>query len=312
MECIIFDIDGTLADVEHRRHFLPNNGCAPDWKAFFDAMVDDPVMPDVVRLQSILWQYGPRPMVLCSGRPDNYRAHTEKWLADNGIHYDRLMMRRAGDHRSDVIVKREMLQELREEGFEPCFAVDDRQSVVDMWRDEGVTCLQCAPGDFDKPKHTASPGVLHMLIGPSGAGKSTFAGAQWEPDAIVSSDTIRARLLGNMRDQTQNDRVFHTLHELVRTRLALGLDTIVDATNLRNRDRRAVRECQADNGRIFYYVINRPMADKVRDGGWRNEVRIKGETLIERHENIFQSNLKDILAGDGDNRVTVQRYDNHS
>ena len=26
--------------------------------------------------------------------------------------------------------------------------VDDRQRVVDMWRAEGLTCLQVAPGDF--------------------------------------------------------------------------------------------------------------------------------------------------------------------
>jgi len=26
--------------------------------------------------------------------------------------------------------------------------IDDRQVVVDFWRAEGLTCLQCAPGDF--------------------------------------------------------------------------------------------------------------------------------------------------------------------
>lgn len=307
MDCVIFDIDGTLADVSHRRHHLGNNGRSPDWKAFFDGMVDDPVIePVACLLEQLRSDFD---IILCSGRPDNYREQTEKWLSDNAIVYDKMFMRPAGDHRSDVIIKRQMLEAIRGDGYNIRFVVDDRQSVVDMWREEGLVCLQAAPGDFDRPKVNCEPGNLHILIGPSGAGKSTFT-EQFRSDQVISSDGLRVEICGDMKDQTQNDRVFATLHELVKTRIALGLDTIVDATNLRNRDRRAIRDLVPDDCRIFYYVINRPMEEKRKTAGWRKDVFVKGKPLLEYHEQIFQSNLKDILAGDNDPRVTVYNHAN--
>ena len=57
-------------------------------------------------------------------------------------------MRRVGDYRPDVEIKKEMLDRIRKGGFRPCIAIDDRDCVVAMWRAEGLTCLQVAPGDF--------------------------------------------------------------------------------------------------------------------------------------------------------------------
>lgn len=53
-----------------------------------------------------------------------------------------------GDRRSDVQVKRELLAEIRKDGYEPIVVLDDRSSVVEMWREEKLTCLQVAKGDF--------------------------------------------------------------------------------------------------------------------------------------------------------------------
>ncbi len=57
-------------------------------------------------------------------------------------------MRKGKDNRKDAIIKKEILGLLRQEGKEILFAVDDRQQVVDMWRENGITCLQCDIGDF--------------------------------------------------------------------------------------------------------------------------------------------------------------------
>ena len=57
-------------------------------------------------------------------------------------------MRKDGDQRADHIVKREILAQIRNAGFEPVLVFDDRQSVVDMWRDQGIRVAQTAPGDF--------------------------------------------------------------------------------------------------------------------------------------------------------------------
>ena len=53
-----------------------------------------------------------------------------------------------GDRRPDVVVKKEILYELKKDGWDPWLCLDDRNAVVAMWRREGVTCLQVADGDF--------------------------------------------------------------------------------------------------------------------------------------------------------------------
>jgi len=82
-----------------------------------------------------------------SGRPENYKPETVQWLRDNFITYHTLLMRKEGDSRNDKIVKLELFGKIRQAG-EVLFAIDDRQQVVDMWREEGVTCLQCDYGNF--------------------------------------------------------------------------------------------------------------------------------------------------------------------
>ena len=86
--------------------------------------------------------------ILCSGRSDDTRAVTEKWLSDNRIPFDALFMRRAGDYRQDSIVKVELLAQIRQWHGEPYIWFDDRNQVVDAIRAQGVRVLQVAPGDF--------------------------------------------------------------------------------------------------------------------------------------------------------------------
>lgn len=88
-------------------------------------------------------------IILMSGRQSEHRAVTEKWLADHGIRYEALFMRPAGDSRKDSIVKRELFDTHIRGKYNVDFVLDDRNQVVDMWRNElGLTCLQVAEGDF--------------------------------------------------------------------------------------------------------------------------------------------------------------------
>jgi hypothetical protein len=57
-------------------------------------------------------------------------------------------MRSDNDYRADFIVKEELLAQLRADGYNPVMAFDDRQQVVDMWRENGLICAQVAKGDF--------------------------------------------------------------------------------------------------------------------------------------------------------------------
>lgn len=151
------------------------------------------------------------------------------------------------------------------------------------------------------------PGKLYLMVGPSGAGKSTWLERQfqWPSDIIISSDKTRTLMSGSFLDQSQNDRVFSYIHETVKTRIKHGLDTLVDATNIRNKDRKAITSLVPANTSIFYIVVDRPLKDKIETGDWRTDVVVQGMPLIEKHHQVFQSNLKDILAGDNDPRVTV-------
>lgn len=151
-----------------------------------------------------------------------------------------------------------------------------------------------------------NPGKLILLVGPSGAGKSTYAITHgYTEDQVVSSDAIRQTLCGDFQDQSKNLQVFTAMHRIVKARIESGLLTVVDATNLKNADRKVFLNIVPDNTEIEYHVINRPLEEKLKTGGWRLKVENKGVGLIERHEQLFNSNLKDILAGDNDPRVIV-------
>lgn len=142
---VIFDIDGTLADISHRRHLLQQN--PHNWKAFFDEMGGDKPNPPIVNLYRLIWNSSDYQCVIVTGRPEQYRKVTEQWLAWNEIPFQKLMMRPKSDQRPDHSVKQEFLDELQSAGMKIEFVVDDRKSVVDMWRRNGLTCLQC--DDFD-------------------------------------------------------------------------------------------------------------------------------------------------------------------
>jgi FMN phosphatase YigB (HAD superfamily) len=137
---VIVDMDGTLADVSHRLHFL--NGPKKNWKQFFAGMDDDPpstVVVDWVRNLSPDYE-----VVIVTGRPDKYHTNTESWLRKHGIEFSRIIMRRSGDHRPDYVVKKELLDEVGRERV--AFVIDDRPSVCDMWRALGLRVYQVAIG----------------------------------------------------------------------------------------------------------------------------------------------------------------------
>jgi len=147
-KAIICDLDGTLCNIEHRLHYVKKGveGRKPNWPAFFKGIPRDGVnewCAELVRQFS-----GSHEIIFCSGRGEESRADTEKWLKDNNLYFGHLFMRSAGDHRQDNIIKEILLDFDILTQFQPVFAVDDRQQVVDMWRSRGIVCLQCAEGDF--------------------------------------------------------------------------------------------------------------------------------------------------------------------
>jgi protein phosphatase len=83
---------------------------------------------------------------------------------------------------------------------------------------------------------------LVVLIGPSGCGKSTFARKHFKSTEVLSSDFCRGLVSDNENDQTATKEAFETLHFIARKRLARGLLTVVDATNVQPEARKPLVE----------------------------------------------------------------------
>lgn len=142
----ICDLDGTLCNVDHRRHFV--DGDKQDFEAFNHACVDDTPNHAVVKTLAMLKSCGAE-IWLWSGRDDYVLHATLLWLQRYEIGYDDLQMRRAGDSTPDDELKESWLHAMQPYDRRRLVAVfDDRDSVVAQWRRNHVVCFQVAPGDF--------------------------------------------------------------------------------------------------------------------------------------------------------------------
>lgn len=156
MTWAIFDQDGTLADITHRLHFIKGirqegdnewSGVEKkDWDGFNSHIHLDKPKPDIVRLNHMAFKECM--IAIVTGRSEQYRQATEAWLKQHNIHYHELLMRKQGDFRSDYIVKQEIYDTHFKGQRQVLFAIDDRDQVVDMWRRNGITTLQCQKGDY--------------------------------------------------------------------------------------------------------------------------------------------------------------------
>jgi predicted kinase len=144
---VLCDLDGTLCDIEHRRHYV--QGEKKDWKGFFAHMMEDKPRMEVL---DMLLRYEDEgyDIIFVSGRPDTYRAFTEDWL-EKHLHgyklHKALLMRRADDKRPDTEVKKQILDNCFLKHKYPIHVViDDRPSVISMWRDNGLEVIDVGDG----------------------------------------------------------------------------------------------------------------------------------------------------------------------
>ena len=146
---VVFDIDGTLANIEHRLDYVRSK--PKNWKAFDAGIPNDKVNEPVAKVFYAMVAEG-NTIVLASGRNERTREATEKWLYENSLFgFDiKLYMRKADDFRNDSIVKREMLDEIiADYGKKPDMVFDDRPRVVNMWRDAGIFVFDVYQGKED-------------------------------------------------------------------------------------------------------------------------------------------------------------------
>ena len=142
---IVCDIDGTLSDPTHRQHFVRSK--PKNWSAFAAGIPLDSPHQDIIWLLKVLKAAGCT-ILLASGRGEESREDTIEWLMKHNIPFDALYMRNRNDYRADNIVKKELLDQMIIDGHKPYMVFDDRDQVVNMWRDNGLRCLQVSPGNF--------------------------------------------------------------------------------------------------------------------------------------------------------------------
>ena len=203
---IICDIDGTIANLQHRLHYIRNPDGSKksykdsDWDSFHKACVDDEPYNDVIEILGNLYDAGrragiegsEREIYFFSGRNDSVRNETIAWLyrhvishsmchpveitrdeaaawetinvsyslreerggeilrSDEGGNEEgkyfflepNLFMRSENDRRPDTTVKYEMMYDMKLMPNDVLCILDDRQSVVDMWRENGFRVMQ--------------------------------------------------------------------------------------------------------------------------------------------------------------------------
>lgn len=138
--CVVFDLDGTLADCSHRLGYVQTK--PKNWNAFFAGIpLDIPIESVTSKLE--LHDTN----IIVTARPESTKSDTVKWLNKHGIQYVDIYFRKSGDFRDDAIVKSEILDQLLKDGYNPILVYEDRKKVISMWRARGLEVVDCGTGE---------------------------------------------------------------------------------------------------------------------------------------------------------------------
>lgn len=133
-KAILVDIDGTLANNEHRHPFD------------YHLCEDDALIEVVSQMVKSFHQAGEHKIILLSGRPDSCITETVRWLVKHDTPYSHLFMRVTGDFRPDEVVKREIYEQNIVPSFDIDLVIDDRPKVIRMWRSLGLLVADVGKG----------------------------------------------------------------------------------------------------------------------------------------------------------------------
>ena len=179
---VIVDLDGTLSDGSHRLHLLPteNLHLTESWSEFNRAAAGDSQIKSTIAVIDGLWVSG-FTIVILTGRSDEVRYETCKWLNENGVKFDEIIMRHQEDNRKDTVIKEEALRAIGLDNIVCAF--DDSPNVVKHFRSLGITTYQVT--EYDKPHaHIQSHGVESIKI----TKRARFVGSK---DSLVNASFTR-------------------------------------------------------------------------------------------------------------------------
>lgn len=136
---IIMDLDSTLCDCQHRLKYITEYH-PKQWDMFYGELRKDSINEWCATL---IKKFKDFEIIFITGRPEKYFTATYAWLQQHDIPATNIKMRKDGDHRPSAIVKEEIYLKYIKEKYNVLFCVDDEKSVAEMWRKQGLVCLQC-------------------------------------------------------------------------------------------------------------------------------------------------------------------------
>lgn len=148
-QTVIFDLDGTLALIDKRRKLADKGNGKINWGIFFkpeNIQLDEPNIP-VIKTFNALKDAGFR-VGIFSGRDAISIHETVQWLYKHEVDFDFIRMRPQGSFTPDDVLKKEWLNDEIKQGHRIMCVFDDRDKVVKMWRENGISCFQVAEGQF--------------------------------------------------------------------------------------------------------------------------------------------------------------------
>jgi FMN phosphatase YigB (HAD superfamily) len=134
LNIVLFDIDNTLADMDHRLHYMERE--TVDWDEFEDQCIyDQPIMSTIIAAQA-LRALGKQ--VWCwTGRRERIRSQTEVWLRNNGVPFEQLLMKPTSEETPTELLKLRWLQQGPVPSDRVICAYDDDPQVVKVLREQG-------------------------------------------------------------------------------------------------------------------------------------------------------------------------------
>lgn len=128
MKAVIFDLDNTLLYQTNRSPF--------NWSD----LSGDVVIPQMKNLIT-LFSKDHYHIFIITGRPESARINTEKWLNDNNVFYDELILKSEDPYEKGYIYKEKILKDIIK-NYTVEFAFDDDQKCVDMYVRNNIITFQ--------------------------------------------------------------------------------------------------------------------------------------------------------------------------
>jgi phosphoglycolate phosphatase-like HAD superfamily hydrolase len=141
-DAAIFDMDGTLCNVNGVRHYV--TGRSKNFDAFHRSSIFCPPNPGP-RMAARCYARAGMAIIIVTARDARYESVTRDWLAKHEVPYNAIFMRSWGDTRPDSVVKGEILQRIIDSNYYPVVAYDDRDDIIAVWQAAGIRTVKvCA------------------------------------------------------------------------------------------------------------------------------------------------------------------------